>query len=61
MEDSIDKNELEESESMQGVPREETPEIVKEEPDDKPAGRAIQWTIIIAVVVLAIIYFVFFY
>lgn len=36
------------------------PEVVKNEPDDKPAGRGIIWAIAIAVVVLAIIYFVFF-
>ncbi|WP_164112110.1 MULTISPECIES: hypothetical protein [Sphingobacterium] len=36
------------------------PEVVKNEPDDKPAGQGIIWAIVIAVVVLAIIYFVFF-
>jgi len=36
------------------------PEVAKNESDDKPAGRGIMWTIVIAVVVLAIIYFVFF-
>lgn len=36
------------------------PEVVKEEPDDKPAGRGIMWAIAIAIIVLAIIYFLFF-
>lgn len=36
------------------------PEVVKNEPDDEPAGRGIIWAIVIAVVILAIIYFVFF-
>lgn len=60
MDDNREKNEIDD-ESIHGVPREELPEIVKEEPDDKPAGLAIHWTIVIAVVILAIIYFVFFY
>lgn len=57
MEDN-EKNKLEE-ESMRGVPREEVPDIVKKEGDDKPAGLTVSWTIVIAVVILAIIYFVF--
>lgn len=57
-EDNKEKNEIEEQ-SMRGVPEDDVPEIVKEEPDDKPAGRTVQWTIFIAVAVLAIIYFVF--
>lgn len=60
MEDNRDENEIEEQ-SQRGVPQDEMPEIVKEEPDDKPAGLTIQWTIFIAVVLLAIIYFVFIY
>lgn len=44
-----------------GVREGKTPDIVKEEPDDKPAARNLRWTIIIAIVILAIIYFVFFY
>lgn len=36
------------------------PEVVKNEPDDEPAGRGIIWAIVIAVILLAIIYFVFF-
>lgn len=36
------------------------PEVVKNEPDDKPAGRGIMWAIAIAVIVLTIIYFMFF-
>lgn len=60
MEDDKEKNEIEEQ-SQRGIPEEEVPEIVKEEPDDKPAGLTIQWTIFIAVVILAIIYFVFIY
>ncbi|MCC2598001.1 hypothetical protein [Sphingobacterium sp. FBM7-1] len=61
MENSRDPNEMEMDESMHGVPRKEVPEVAKEEPDDKPAARTIQWTILIAVLILAIIYFVFFY
>lgn len=38
----------------------EIPEVVKNEPDDKPAGRGVMWAIAIAVAVLAIIYFIFF-
>ncbi|MBL1408943.1 MULTISPECIES: hypothetical protein [Sphingobacterium] len=38
----------------------QVPEVVKNEPDDKPAGKGIMWAIAIAVVILAIIYFVFF-
>lgn len=61
MEDNREQNEMEIDESMHGVPRKEVPEVAKEEPDDKPAARTIQWTIVIAVLILAIIYFVFFY
>ncbi len=61
MEDNREQNDMEMDESMHGVPRKEVPEVAKEEPDDKPAARTIQWTIIIAVVILAIIYFVFLY
>lgn len=61
MEDHREENEMEVDESMHGVPREEVPEIAKEEPDDKPAGRTIPWTIVVAVIILAIIYFIFFY
>ncbi|NGM65275.1 hypothetical protein [Sphingobacterium sp. SGR-19] len=61
MEDNREQNDMEKDESMHGVPRKEVPEVAKEEPDDKPAARTIQWTIIIAVVILAIIYFVFLY
>lgn len=43
------------------VAQEKTPDIVKEEPNDKPAGRNVQWTIFIAVAILLIIYLVFFY
>ena len=38
----------------------ETPEVVKEEANDKPAGRNLWITIGIAIVLLAIIYFIFF-
>ncbi|MFD2599628.1 hypothetical protein ACFSQ3_11750 [Sphingobacterium corticis] len=37
------------------------PEVVKEEPDDKPAGQMIKWVIAAAVVILLIIYFIFFH
>lgn len=57
MEDNREKDDIEE----RGIPQEDVPEIVKEEPDDRPAGLTIQWTIFIAVVILAIIYFVFIY
>ncbi|EEI91114.1 hypothetical protein HMPREF0765_3287 [Sphingobacterium spiritivorum ATCC 33300] len=33
---------------------------ILEEPDDQPAGYAIYWTILIAIIILAILYFVFF-
>ena len=39
---------------------EKVPQIVKEEPDDKPAGRGIMWSILIAVVLLTLIYMIFF-
>lgn len=38
-----------------------TPEIVKKEQNDKPAANVLRWTIAIAVVVLLIIYWLFFY
>jgi len=59
MEYENEKNDM--NESIQGNPAQELPEVVKEEPNDKPAGLTVKWTIIIAVVILAIIYFVFFY
>ncbi|MCL7987467.1 hypothetical protein M8998_05890 [Sphingobacterium sp. lm-10] len=37
------------------------PDVVKEEADDKPAGKMIKWVIAIAVVLLLIIYAVFFH
>ncbi|WP_156472446.1 MULTISPECIES: hypothetical protein [Sphingobacterium] len=37
------------------------PDVVKNEPDDKPAGKTIKWVIAIAVVLLLIIYALFFY
>ena len=46
---------------MPGKTQHEVPEVAKNEPDDKPAGRTIPWTILIAVLVLVIIYFIFFY
>lgn len=36
------------------------PEIVKKEPDDKPAALNLRWTIAISILILAIIYFIFF-
>lgn len=36
------------------------PEVVLEEKDDKPTGRGIMWIILVAVVILALIYFLFF-
>lgn len=38
----------------------EVPEVVLEEPDDKPSGRGVIWAIVIAVIVLSLIYFFFF-
>lgn len=35
------------------------PDVVKEEPDDAPAGKGILWVITIAVLILAILYFLF--
>lgn len=43
------------------VENDEVPEVVKEEPNDKPAAKTLNWTILITVVLLTIIYFVFFY
>lgn len=43
------------------VPEEPVPQEVIEEEDDKPAGNTIKWTIAIAIIILAIIYFLFFY
>lgn len=43
------------------VPEEPAPQEVIKEEDDKPAGNTIKWTIAIAIVILAIIYFLFFY
>lgn len=39
---------------------EEVPDVVKNEPDDEPAGRGVIWAIAITIIILAIIYFVFF-
>ena len=38
----------------------DAPDIVYEEKNDKPTGRAIWWAISIAIVVLALVYFFFF-
>ncbi|TDS13130.1 hypothetical protein [Sphingobacterium paludis] len=43
------------------TPRKEVPRPAQEEVNDKPAGRTIAWTIVAAVAVLALIYFLFFY
>jgi len=48
-------------ETNENLEEEKVPEIVKEEPNDEPAGRGVMWTIVIAVIVLALIYFIFFY
>lgn len=37
------------------------PDVVKEEADDKPAGKMIKWVIGIAVLLLIIIYVLFFH
>ncbi|WP_165319322.1 hypothetical protein [Sphingobacterium sp. SGG-5] len=39
---------------------EKVPQIVKDEPNDKPAGRGIMWSILIAIVILTLIYMIFF-
>ncbi|GEM_PF-2118540 len=39
---------------------ERVPQIVKDEPDDKPAGRGVIWAIVIAVIILSLIYVIFF-
>lgn len=41
------------------TPRTEVPETARNEPNDEPAGRAIPWTMIIAIVILLVIYFLF--
>lgn len=59
MEEQREKNE--QKESIQGNPPQEVADVVKEEADDKPAALTLKWTIVIAVVILLIVYFVFFY
>ncbi len=39
---------------------EKVPQVVKDEPNDKPAGRGIMWAILIAIVILTLIYMIFF-
>ncbi|WDF67260.1 hypothetical protein PQ465_13200 [Sphingobacterium oryzagri] len=43
------------------TPRKEVPQSAQEEVNDKPAARTIAWTIVIAVAILALAYFLFFY
>ncbi|SFS78458.1 hypothetical protein [Sphingobacterium wenxiniae] len=50
-----------EHEEIQGAPEQEVADVVKDEPDDKPAGKNVNWTIIVAIVILLAIYFIFFY
>gem|GEM_PF-1332281 len=40
--------------------KKKVPKSIMEEPDDRPAGFTIPWVIIIAVILLAILYLVFF-
>ncbi|GEM_PF-1469338 len=57
-----EKNEMyDPEEPRDDTPRTEVPRSAQEEVNDKPAGRAIAWTIVIAVAILALVYFVFFY
>ncbi|MVZ65206.1 hypothetical protein GQF61_05025 [Sphingobacterium sp. DK4209] len=51
----------ENKEYNENLPQEDqkVPEIVKEEADDKPAGRNIFRSIIIAIIILVIIYFIY--
>lgn len=39
----------------------DVPDTVKEEPNDKPAGRGVLWAVFIVIIVLAIVYFLFFW
>lgn len=43
------------------VEQDKTPEVVRNEPDDKPAANNLRWTIIISVIVLLAIYLMFFH
>ncbi|HLS95916.1 hypothetical protein BC792_11668 [Sphingobacterium allocomposti] len=43
------------------TPRTEVPKPAKEEVNDKPAGLTIHWTILVAVTILVIIYFIYFF
>lgn len=39
----------------------DVPDIVQEEPNDKPAGRGVLWAVFIVIVILAAVYFLFFW
>ncbi|WP_437920060.1 hypothetical protein [Sphingobacterium sp. LRF_L2] len=43
------------------TPRTEVPRSAQEEINDKPAAKTIAWTIVITVIILALVYFLFFY
>lgn len=43
------------------TPRTEVPRPAQEEVNDKPAAKTMAWTIIVAVAILALVYFLFFY
>ncbi|MVZ62649.1 hypothetical protein [Sphingobacterium humi] len=51
-----EKKEFDDQERLED---QQVPEVVKEEPDDKPAGINIIRSVIIAIIILAIIYFVY--
>lgn len=55
------ENEHTEEEWVKEAREGKVPEVVKEEPDDKPAAKNLRWTIAIAIVILLIIYLLFFY
>ncbi|MFD1772160.1 hypothetical protein [Sphingobacterium suaedae] len=50
-----------EEDQRDDTPRKEVPKPAMEEVNDKPAGKTIHWTIWIAVIILVIVYFVFFF
>lgn len=39
----------------------DVPDVVQEEPNDKPAGRGVLWAVFIVIAILAAVYFLFFW
>ena len=57
MEEQNDK--YSEDANRDSTPRKEVPQTAKNEPNDEPAGRTIPWTMIIAIAILLLVYFLF--